>query len=257
MRILICLLLVVFGTETYAASTPIKSKYDDRIQSQVYNALDVTKVYAKDGFSTVIIFADDERILYKHTGFKDGWDITDNDNFVLIKPMAVKQQSSEGESYFEPTPGQWNTNLFINTNKRTYSFDLILVPENSTSSYQVNFSYPTEKQKQLATQRQKDKREREQQAIEKSLQSTKTPKNWDYVMKVKAGSETITPNYAYDDGIFTYLGFAPNKTFPAAFLLEGSTESLLNTNVKQDGNYQVLVIQKRLKNWCYVAVKKL
>ena len=63
-------------------------------------------------------------------------------------------------------------------------------------------------------------------------------------MKVKAGSETITPNYAYDDGIFTYLGFAPNKTFPAAFLLEGSTESLLNTNVKQDGNYQVLVIQK-------------
>ena len=77
--------------------TPIKSKYDDRIQSQVYNALDVTKVYAKDGFSTVIIFADDERILYKHTGFKDGWDITDNDNFVLIKPMAVKQQSSEGE----------------------------------------------------------------------------------------------------------------------------------------------------------------
>ena len=27
-------------------------------------------------------------------------------------------------------------------------------------------------------------------------------------------------------------------------MLEGSTESLLNTNVKQDGNYQVLVIQK-------------
>ena len=114
------------------------------------------------------------------------------------------------------------------------------------------------RRKRKATSRatSKDKRDREQQAIEKSLQSTKTPKNWDYVMKVKAGSETITPNYAYDDGIFTYLGFAPNKTFPAAFLLEGSTESLLNTNVKQDGNYQVLVIQKQQKNWCYVAVRK-
>ena len=121
MRKLLCLLLIVFGTETYAASTPIKSKYDDRIQSQVYNALDVTKVYAKDGYSSVIVFAEDERISYKHTGFQDGWDITDNANFVLIKPLAVKQQSSEGESYFEPTPGQWNTNLFINTNKRTYS----------------------------------------------------------------------------------------------------------------------------------------
>ena len=50
MRKLLCLLLIVFGAETYAASTPIKSKYDDRIQSQVYNALDVTKVYAKDGY---------------------------------------------------------------------------------------------------------------------------------------------------------------------------------------------------------------
>ena len=44
MRKLLCLLLIVFGAETYAASTPIKSKYDDRIQSQIYNALDVTKV---------------------------------------------------------------------------------------------------------------------------------------------------------------------------------------------------------------------
>lgn len=244
MRRLIYLLFIVFSAEIYAASTPIKSKYDDRIQSQVYNALDVTKIYAKDGFSTVIIFAEDERILYKHIGFKDGWDITNSNNFVLIKPMVAKQQSSEGENYFDPTPGEWNTNLFINTNKRTYSFDLILVPKNSTSSYQVNFSYPTEKQKQLATQRQKDKFTREQQAIEKSLQNTKTPKNWDYAMKVKAGSETITPNYAYDDGIFTYLGFAPDKTFPAAFLLEEKQESLLNTSVKQDGNYQVLVIQK-------------
>ena len=53
MRKLLCLLLIVFGAETYAASTPIKSKYDDRIQSQVYNALDVTKVYAKDGYSSI------------------------------------------------------------------------------------------------------------------------------------------------------------------------------------------------------------
>ena len=89
MRKLLCLLLIVFGTETYAASTPIKSKYDDRIQSQVYNALDVTKVYAKDGYSSVIVFAEDERISYNHTGFQDGWDITDNANFVLIKPCLL------------------------------------------------------------------------------------------------------------------------------------------------------------------------
>ena len=95
-------------------------------------------------------------VFYTNTPvFKDGWDITDNDNFVLIKPLAVKQQSSEGESYFEPTPGQWNTNLFINTNKRTYSFDLILVPENSTSGLPGQFLLSYGKQKQQVAQRER------------------------------------------------------------------------------------------------------
>lgn len=66
-------------------------------------------------------------------------------------------------------------------------------------------------------------------------------------MKVNKGSEDITPNFAYDDGVFTYLGFDNTKTFPAVFAYELGKESILNTHIKKDGNYDVLVIHKITK----------
>ncbi|MBN6059383.1 P-type conjugative transfer protein VirB9 [Aggregatibacter actinomycetemcomitans] len=244
MQKIISLLCVALSLNAFAASNPMKSRFDDRIQSQVYNALDVTKVHIKEGNSSVIALAEDEQVSIMHVGFKDAWNIEQKGRFILITPTALRQQTDGGEEIIDPTPGEWDTNLFVNTNKRTYSFDLILVREKETPAYQVNFSYPEEKQKKQAESRKNAANAREQQEIKKLLHATSTPKNWNFMMKVKAGSETITPDYAYDDGLFTYLGFAPTKTFPAAFLREGETESLLNTSVKQDGKYQVLVIQK-------------
>ena len=65
-------------------------------------------------------------------------------------------------------------------------------------------------------------------------------------MKVNQGSENITPNFAYDDGVFTYLGFDNTKIFPAVFAYELGKESILNTHIKKDGNYDVLVIHQTL-----------
>ena len=63
-------------------------------------------------------------------------------------------------------------------------------------------------------------------------------------MNVNKGSEDIRPNYAYDDGVFTYLGFDNTKTFPSVFMYENEKESILNTHVKKDGKFDVLVIHK-------------
>ena len=71
------------------------------------------------------------------------------------------------------------------------------------------------------------------------------PRNWNFVMHVNKGSETIAPEFAYDDGVFTYLGFSTTKTIPSVFLFdEKNQESILNTHLKKDGNYDVLVIHK-------------
>ncbi|EAL5953234.1 P-type conjugative transfer protein VirB9, partial [Campylobacter coli] len=83
--------------------------------------------------------------------------------------------------------------------------------------------------------------------IRTDLNKNTIPRNWDFYMKVNKGSEDIAPNFAYDDGVFTYLGFDNTKTFPAVFMYDNGKESILNTHIKKDGNYDVLVVQKIAK----------
>ena len=64
-------------------------------------------------------------------------------------------------------------------------------------------------------------------------------------MHVNKGSDTIAPDFVYDDGVFTYIGFNSTKTIPSIFLFdEANKESILNTHLKKDGNYDVLVVHK-------------
>lgn len=242
---LLAVVICLFSQGVYAASSPVKSRYDTRMQTQAYNALDVTEIKVKDGFATAILFDRDERVLDMASGFSDGWEFKDNANVIYIKPIALEVEGNEGEKViFEPKLKDWDTNFLVMTNKRNYVFDLILVEDLKKASYQVNFRYPQEERKLAQKKAKQTKAIAEQAQIESALQKVQTPRNWDFSMKVRKGSETIAPDYAYDDGLFTYLGFARDKTFPAAFLLEGKQESLLNTHVREDGRYQVLVIQK-------------
>ncbi|MCF0231890.1 MAG: P-type conjugative transfer protein VirB9 [Enterococcus sp.] len=247
MKKLNVILTIILGASSpilQAASDPAKSRFDSRIQTQTYNALDVTEIKIKDGFATAILFANDERIIDIASGFSDGWEFKDSNSVIYIKPKAVEVESAEGKVVFEPKVKEWDTNLLVSTNKRNYVFDLILIDDMKKVSYQVNFRYPNDEQKKRQENAKKAQEKAEKQHVETALNVTKTPKNWDFSMKVRKGSEVIAPDYAYDDGVFTYLGFARNKTFSAVFLLEGKQESLLNTHVREDGRYQVLVIQK-------------
>lgn len=242
---LLAFAVCLFSQGVYAVSIPVKSRYDNRMQTQTYNALDVTEIKLKDGFGTAILFDNDERIVDMASGFSDGWEFKDTANVIYIKPIALEVEGSEGEKVtFEPEVKKWDTNLLVMTTKRNYVFDLVLVDDVKEVSYQVNFRYPEEERKQVQKRAKEAKEITEQEQIESALKKVQTPKNWDFSMKVRKGSETIAPDYAYDDGLFTYLGFARDKTFPAVFLLEGKQESLLNTHVKEDGRYQALVIQK-------------
>ena len=96
---------------------------------------------------------------------------------------------------------------------------------------------------QLAKERAKAEEE-----IEKDLKRTTIPRNWEFYMHVNKGSETIAPDFAYDDGVFTYLGFNSTKTIPSVFLYdETNKESILNTHLKKDGKFDVLVIHQTAK----------
>ena len=86
--------------------------------------------------------------------------------------------------------------------------------------------------------------EDEQTEIKKELERVTVPRNWDFYMNINPGSDDIAPDFAYDDGVFTYLGFDSTKTIPSVFRFENEEESILNTHIKKDGNYDVLVVHK-------------
>lgn len=248
----IILIFLLTNICVWALNIPKTSSFDKRIAYAIYNANDVFQINAKNGYVSVLEFSIDERIINTATGFAEGWDLIEKDNLLFIKPKAYKTQliqddvggsQSSQEFIVDPNPTDWKTNLIVITNLNTYVFDLKLVTKNNNTTYKLSFSYP---QKDLEATREFLEAQ-EQENIRTELNKNTIPRNWDFYMKVNKGSEDISPNFAYDDGVFTYLGFDNTKTFPSAFMYDNGKESILNTHIKKDGNYDVLVIQKTTK----------
>ncbi|QKF77296.1 P-type conjugative transfer protein VirB9 [Arcobacter defluvii] len=259
-------ILIYFLTITilFAIEVPKSTVFDKRVVYTDFNKDDVFQIYAKNGYTTVIQFADDERILDMASGFSNGWDFQDRRNFIFIKPKAYESTFAVDEygetvkktTIIEPTPIEWKTNLIVLTNKREYIFNLDLNVEKN-SFFKFTFNYPLEKLKKEDIKQQLAKAESEKQDIQVELNRTAVPRNWDYYMNINPESESIAPSFAYDDGLFTYLGFDNTKDMPSIFLYENEKESILNTHVKKEGNYDVLVIQKTAKQMILRSGKRI
>lgn len=266
MKILPALVLSALALSLGALEIPKSSKFDKRITYASYNADDVFLIKVRSGYVSMLKFSEDERIVNIASGFSNGWDLAEKDNFLFIKakPYAVdaKEQQAmfdesgeavefEGASVIQPNPEDWKTNLIVTTTKRVYVFDLQLEEENSKTNvnYKVDFVYPSEikreKEAKKIAQILADQQAIEKAALNDEIQKVNVPRNWNFVMHVNKGSDTIAPDFAYDDGIFTYLGFNSTKTIPSVFLFdEANKESILNTHQNKNGRYDVLVIHK-------------
>ncbi|WP_442781396.1 TrbG/VirB9 family P-type conjugative transfer protein [Citrobacter sp. W9] len=85
--------------------------------------------------------------------------------------------------------------------------------------------------------------------INKALENAKTPRNWKYYARVAKGSDYIKPDYAYDDGRFTYFGFNPMKKIPSLFAQFGDQETITNPTIEKRGNYTVLIAHSLSDKW--------
>jgi type IV secretion system protein VirB9 len=249
-KILLSLFIASLAIDSFALSIPEKSHQDKRVLTATYNENDVTRLYAKNGYTTILKLEQGEKVIDKATGFNDGWDITSKRNYVFIKPIAYVSkistdqfgQTSNRNIVIEPNKRDWSTNLILTTNKREYLFDLILAKHEVY--FKVDFFYPKSIQKQKDQEIEAKKLEQEKDFIKKELAKPSVPKNWDFYMNINKDSEDIAPIFAYDDGAFTYLGFDTTKTIPSVFLYDNEQESILNTHIKKDGKNDVLVIHK-------------
>lgn len=263
-RFLLLSLIMVIQT-SYAAVSPSGSRYDPRNQLVNYNPLNTTVINSAVGYMTTLVFDEDEKVIEAKTGFPQGWKVDKAENRVYLEVKPVKQtmqkskkaddesDSGEGEIVSvaldpETDLGRWRTNLFVVTTKRNYSMELnartFRQPEKI--AFVVNYQYPQERRKQqdeIEKKRMAEYQKKQQETdINRSLENAKVPRNWKYYARVAKGSEYIKPDYAYDDGRFTYFGFNPMKKIPSFFVQFGEQETLTNPTVQKRGDFTVVVV---------------
>lgn len=204
-----------------AGKDPRPSSADNRVKIVTYHENDVYQIRGHYGYSTVIEFADKERIQTISLGDTQAWQVMKpgQPNIMFIKPL---EEDAE-------------TNMTVITDKRIYSFEVTANHAHSHRSsdltFRLKFHYADEAAKELA--------------FIGSVSSahfnpldnvSASDLNFDYSY---AGSKRLRPVRAFDDGVFTYFQFEDFEVMPAVFSVdEHGNERLVNFNLQ--GQYLVV-----------------
>ncbi|CAG74519.1 putative conjugal transfer protein [Pectobacterium atrosepticum SCRI1043] len=253
LKILFSFGLILASCAVWGAATPRGSGYDSRMQNVPYNSQNATVVNTRPGYVTTLLFDDDEVVIDAQAGFPKGWTVTKSDNRVGVSPNPITQPVTDASGnnvsqVFLPTAQDWKTNLFVVTSKHDYSLELnVLDHDSPAQAFVIRYHYPAEV-RQLsdaasATRLNRLQEAQEKQRIAAAFRQTTAPRNWRYTKRVAAGSASIAPDFTYDDGRFTYLGFSPTKILPSTFLVVNGQEHAVTPRIVSQGNYTVMVVR--------------
>jgi type IV secretion system protein VirB9 len=192
---------------------------DSRVRQIVYASDTVVRIEAQRGFATHIALDPHEQIQVVAPGDRDGWQVVANkgDHDVYLKPQLVAHDS----------------NLEIRTDKRSYSFDLMVLPVkakfgNGDEMYRVTFVYPDEVKAKAHA-------ETDAAIVAQRLDQPSVVRNTRYSMQVMPQSDDIAPTAAWDDGRFTYIRIPNNRRIPAIFrVADNGTESVVDKHMEDD-----------------------
>ncbi len=192
---------------------------DSRVRQIVYAPDAVVRIQAQRGFATHIALDAHEQIQVVAPGDRDGWQVVANkgDHDVYLKPQLAAHDS----------------NLEIRTNKRSYSFDLMVLPVkakfgNGDEMYRITFVYPDEVKAKAHA-------ETDAEIVAQRLGQSPVARNTRYSMQVMPHSDDIAPTAAWDDGRFTYIRIPNNRRIPAIFrVADDGTESVVDRHMEDD-----------------------
>lgn len=74
-----------------AAVLPSGSRFDPRNQIVSYNPNNTTIINSAVGYTTTLVFDEDETVISARTGFPQGWAVNKEDNLVYLEVRPVKQ----------------------------------------------------------------------------------------------------------------------------------------------------------------------
>lgn len=190
---------------------PIPGAVDPRVQTVAFKEDSVVSLRGHYGYQMMVEFGLDERIENVSIGDSLAWQVTPNRraDTLFIKPIEFDAA----------------TNMSVITTKRRYTFQLSaeepVGPGDPNIIYRVKFTYPPEIDGADAA------------VAQASIPSAA---NLNYSV---SGSPRNVPARIYDDGVRTYLEWAPGTATPAVFALDAQgTETLVNFVMR--GNVMVV-----------------
>ena len=216
--LLISAALAVACTQAAAESIPQFTSADQRIRQVTYNPSEVYEVTGSYRLTTTIEFERGETVQYLTLGDTIAWQAHPMGHRVHLKPVEPRAV----------------TNLTVITDRRAYYFRLASnsPKDKLDATYLLRFNYASTPEISVNPS-----------AIYKpaagaraDASSERTVRNCNYSV---AGSRSIKLLRACDDGLFTYLEFAPDTSLPAFFAVEADgAESVVN--YRMEGKYVVI-----------------
>ena len=167
---------------------------DPRVRSVAYEPDQVVPLTGHYGYQILVELDGEERIQNISIGDSIAWAVTPN-------------KSATG-LFLKPVEPDAATNMTVQTDKRTYLFDLKAArPGRAAMTYKLKFLYPPAAPVRVAAP------------------AAPVARNRAYTL---TGAARLRPAQVFDDGRSTYFHWPPGQAVPAIFLVEGRAEALVN-----------------------------
>ncbi len=215
---------VVSEANRRASQAPDAASYFNAIVRYAYEPGTLYQVFAAPMRITDIALEPGERIL----GQPASGDVV---RWILAIGKSMDHGVEQSHVYLKPTRPDLETNLAINTDRRSYLLELHSYPDTFMAA--VVWRYPEDEVARL------EEETTEAAAAEK----TSAPVvgldrlNFDYTIQVVQGSPAWTPLQCFDDGRRTFIRFPPAmlvREAPALFVLRGQETQIVNYRQKAE-----------------------
>lgn len=215
---------LLLAAATPGAPVPYQAAADARIRTLTYQPANVISVPVSRGVVTRIVLEPGEKIIAAATGIPAKCE-TEQLQWCIVA------DADANEIWVKPRPGAVRNNLELKTDRRDYSFELVV---GTAATYRVVLSYP-----KAATS--VDQTEPDDQALVAARLAMAKPvaKNSHYTIEGNRKGSDIKPAAVFDDGRFTYFQFPGNSELPTIFVI-GADGSEARTNFSMQGDYMVV-----------------
>jgi type IV secretion system protein VirB9 len=217
-RFILCAAIAAATGNAYPQHAPQFSGIDQRIRQVTYSPAEVYEVVGSYRLTTTIEFEKGETVQYLTLGDTIAWQAHPMGHRVHLKPVEPRAV----------------TNLTVITDRRAYYFRLTSnsPKDKLEATYLLRFTHASAPE--IAVNPAAVKKP----VVPEQSQASADPmvRNCNYSV---SGSRSIRLMRACDDGVFTYLEFAPETSLPAFFAVEADgAESVVN--YRMEGKYVVI-----------------